>query len=1264
MSKPGHINQQQLAQWADSMPARSEFPRLLRKLILETTPGVVQLGFPAGEGVSSGGWDGTVKASEASPYVPQGLSLWEASVEKSAQTKADRDYAKRSSTPDGTPTTDATYVAAIARRWLKRDDWAKGKRQDRKWQDVKAVGLDDLETWLEMAPATWAWISEVCGLHPFGLRSADRWWEIWTQETNPTFPIDAVLAGREQAVDQLLGYLSGEPNLVTLTGGSLEELTAFVIAIAKRTENEGSSILARTVLVDDAAALRSLLLHNRPLVLILAAPELAREVPRGVIHHVVVPLQRTDSADIELPAIHAGKAAKAFESLTLNRRDNAGALGELARRSLTALRRHLASKRELHAPAWAATPLPITTRAALLAGRWHDRMQGDCAIIEQLAGSSYAQAREEILKLASREDPFVAIVDDGWDVVSPYDAWKLLSPHLQEADLQDFQAVVEKVFGEIDPAIEFSDDDRWRASIDGKQRSYSSDLRNGLARTLALMGAEGSETRIGHSTLENWARGSVAKLLRQANDDATGKHWTSIADVLPLLAESAPDAFLDAVKDGLGGNQPVLKLLFSDTDSSIFSSRSAHTELLWAVEGIAWSQAHFSAAVDVLARLAEIDPGGRTMNRPSNTLASIFCPWFPSNPVSADRQLTILGTLVRRYPDVAWPLLLTILPESIGGIHHPTHEPVFRDWMPVEQAVPTIDYHRLVSAALGWLMELAGGSAPRWAELVKRYDDLNPEDRNSFLGTLTEHLDAENIDLSGDDILWKTLVEMTGRHREFADAQWALDDDALKPLDDLATRLAPTSSYERALPLFEDWDPSLVNMRRRDDSAAYERELGRRRAEAIARVEADSGLDRVLDVSRKSVVPHSVGMALADAVQDKYDTVMIGKLDSEDRVDVQVSWAYLARRFNEAGWGWIISLCETIADLSVLQHARLLGLTRDFPRAWEVAEGAGDEVLQSFWKDFGYTGLGGDFGFVEHAAQSLVDVGRCAAALDFISIYSRGTDGNASLCVAEIAAAALENLRSVGSGDAELQSLSEYDFQQTFALLEDHRDEIGATRIAALQWAFFRVLGHEPSAPSLHSALATDPSFFVELICILYRAHSGVDEPEAADPAIATNAFYLLRSLRQVPGTQDDGSFDVDMLNAWIDDVLPKLKEKDRHETGCQTIGGLLASAPADPDGTWPHKGVRELIERVRESDIETGFELQIHNQRGVTSRQLEEGGEQERSLAAKYRSDAETFQDEWPRLAAIFRNLAASYESQAQRNDDSAERFRRGIES
>src|SRR6266545_1256812 len=144
MARLGFADRDDLVQWGQSQGASADLPDLVRQLILETTPGVVSLGFAAGVGVYGSGWDGTAKATAAGLNVPAGLSLWELSTRGDVNTKADDDFDKRDATPDGTPTSNATYVAVSTRTWRGRGEWARGKRELRRWRSVEALGVDDL----------------------------------------------------------------------------------------------------------------------------------------------------------------------------------------------------------------------------------------------------------------------------------------------------------------------------------------------------------------------------------------------------------------------------------------------------------------------------------------------------------------------------------------------------------------------------------------------------------------------------------------------------------------------------------------------------------------------------------------------------------------------------------------------------------------------------------------------------------------------------------------------------------------------------------------------------------------------------------------------------------------------------------------------------------------------------------------------------------------------------------------------------------------
>jgi hypothetical protein len=670
MVRPGFADRAQLLRWADTVGASADLPRLIRRLILETGSGIAEIGFPAGEGVRAGGWDGTVRATQATPFIPGGLSLWEVSADKDPGTKADTDYEKRRDTPDGTPTNECTYVAVQLRPWTKREEWAASRAGERRWKSVRAFGVDDIETWLEQAPVTHAWLSEHLGLSPHGLQPAESWWQTWSSRTTPALSPELVLAGRGEAVVDLRSRLGGVPQVTTIQGGSREEALAFIAAVVYGDPASGSGfVLPRVALVDDLAAWRTLIIQPHPLVLVPLREEFAQEIPSGCPHHIVVPLIGGPGGDIGLPAIDSAEAAAALRAAGIGERE-ADEAGRLARTSLLALRRRLANKQELHTPSWARPPVEMVVRRALLGGRWSDRRKGDQAILSSLTGFDYEKLREALDGLATQEDPLLTFVQGSWFLIAPHDAWLLLRRQLRADDLDRFEAAALEVLGELDPALELPPEGRWMASLEGKVRAYSSDLRRGLATTLALLGVHGDRIDAGgHATGADRAAGLVRSLLDQANADPTCHRWSSLSDVLPLLAEAAPDTFLDGVRAGLRGEPPVLVRVFTDKDDNgLFGPSSPHPGLLWALESLAWSPEHFGQAVDQLARLAEIDPGGRLHNRPLNSLKTINCPWHPGTSVSVASRLETFDALRERHPEIAWRLGLGVLPEALGAL--------------------------------------------------------------------------------------------------------------------------------------------------------------------------------------------------------------------------------------------------------------------------------------------------------------------------------------------------------------------------------------------------------------------------------------------------------------------------------------------------------------------------------------------------------------------------------------------------------------------
>lgn len=1227
---------------------------------------------PAGEGVAAGDWDGSIRTTEATAWVPEGLSVWELSVNSSPNKKADEDYVKRADTPDGTATGDCTYVEAILRPWTFRASWATGKRDGKVWRDVKALGLDDIETWLEAAPITWAWLSEELGLSPHGLRTGLTWWRDWAAQTNPALTPEVVLAGRAEAAQDFEDRLASSGSITTVAGASMEEVCAFVAAVAVNRDEQGKGkMLARLAFVDDISAWRQLTASSQPLVLVPRTPELASEIPTGTIHSFCVPVLAEEGADVILPSLDASALAAALRAGGIADSEKADALGRLGRRSLTALRRNIAVKAALHRPTWADTAPPRNVRSILLAGSWGDNAAGDRSIIEALAGGDYETFRESITGIVDHgTDPLAIRTDGAWHLVSAVDAWMLLASKLTYDDMQRFDTVVEMVLAEGDPALDLPRDQRWRASIDGRTRSYTGDLRRGLAQSLALLGVYGGTvTWSGGASGSVFANYLVRKLLEWASADSTGQAWQSLADILPLLAEAAPEAFLEAVSAAAAGDEPVLATMFQDSadESGLFSGGTPHTYLLWALECLSWCPDYFGRAVALLARLDEIDPGGRMSNRPAASLAAIYRPWHPDSSVDPDRRLAVLDTLRRRHPDAAWKLECSMLPETHGGTHFPISAPTFRTWKPDQQSVTYGEIWKMTTAAVERCIEDADTDAERWATILDHTSAMPPADRELVVAALHALADQPGVSTDFRDSVWRKLVDVIGRHREFADATWSLPDDELAKLDALATRYQPVSAYLRLVGLFQSYRP-YIGARRLDDYEVFERELGRQRVDAIKEIEAEGGFDAIMKLARDATVHGAVGIALAN-VGSSHDAELLAWLTIEGPDDLAgTAMSYFSARYAHEGFDLITSLLAQ-DDLTIEQRARLLLVARDnLPEVWALA--AADQELDTrYWTAFQPLGLGHEFDKLDEVADRLILAGRHADVLHLMSMYSH-TEDRPRPQAARLIVRALDGLLANQAQSAAARGLQTYDFQRLFAYLEAMRDHLEPGDLVRLQWAYLPALGYDAKIPALSESLANDPAEFVGMVCLVFRARPESEDEEKTedqaddeqrDASMATNAYRLLNAWDSPPGLVD-GAMDAGVLRAWLDRAVELLAERGRTEVGLQQFGQVLGHTPPDPDGTWPGVVVQDLLEDVQLEHIETGLYLHIVNGRGITSRGLEDGGDQELKLAADYRAKAGVLADSAPRTAALFRRLAASYEGDARRNEGDAERFRRGL--
>jgi hypothetical protein len=1212
---------------------------------------ITSISFRSGEGVQLGGWDGIVVVEGGNAFVPDGTSGWEVSTNEDPSGKADDDYEKRLANPHPISPSEGTFAFVTLRRWAGKQGWEDRRRSEGVWRSVRAYDADDLEGWLEQAPAVHIWLSILLGKHPGDALDLESYWADWSTTTRPATPPEFVLAGRGEVIKRIHGWLTETPGALALRAGSRDEACAvFAAAIQRLPVDERDAQLSRVVLVPSLSGWTRLTSERGPLLLVplFDAPE---AIPRAIRmgHRVLVPLGQADpsaSTTVNVPRLSRDEAAEILVSAGLPE-DRARELAALARSSLMSFRRKLAVSNEVQQPQWAR---PVEARGllpALLAGAWDEGQQGDREAIARLARISYEQWSPAVVRWSNETDPPVRRVGDAWFVISKEDMWSLIAQNLTRDDLDRFDEVVMEALGTPDPRYDLPARERWMAAVRGAVSRHSAVLRAGLADTLAIMGARGDTLQIAAGTsARDYATYLVRRLLKQANAD--WRIWASLSSSLSLLAEAAPDAFLSVVEEGHGAG-PILVRLFTQGEDGLFGD-APYAGLLWALETLAWSREHLSLATLALARLAGSIPG-EVRNRPQQSLRAVFLLWHPQTPAPLDQRLAVIDMLRQRQAEVAWVLLRDLIPKQldIGGN---TPKPRWREWAP--ESVQTVTHEELdrgVREVASRMLSDVGRRGSRWQDLIEILPRLPGEQYTAAVDRLAG-MDVGGLPPADRAAIWHSLRKLIASHRSFPDADWALPSDRIDALEGVFRRFEPTESAARYGWLFGN-APALPKGRGGDWRARQEAlEIARR--EAVQTMYAEAGLSGLVDLTGKVEESGELGVALAtsDLASAEEDNILRQHLGAEDRARALFARGFVVGRVRQRGREWAEhKWAEVARDWSPAQRAEFLFCLPSDARTWALVESSDHETDRHYWRLILPYGIGEVD--TEVAVRKLLAHGRPYAAVDLLGAHSTRVEAPSAGLIAD----ALEGILRASAEDERPSSSSAHYVEELLDVL-GRTGQVDEARLAALEWGFLTLLGTFARRPKLlQRALARDPTFFAQVVALVYQAEG--EEPRDLTPEEQPRwqrAYELLDSWRTVPGASDNGIVEAGALREWVQQARELNAADGRRTDGDRIIGRILSAAPPGPDGTWPQEAVRDVIEEVRGPDLEQGFETGVHLSRGTVRKGATEGGAQECVLAERFERFAAQIADGSPHTARILRRIADQYRAEALREDQRAQ--------
>lgn len=1235
--------------WTASNKRRAEekLPLLVKKLILASCSPIA-IDFPSGDSIAIGGWDGILEVDKGNDFIPSGKSGWEFGTNEDVKGKADDDYSKRSTNPSPLDLENSSFIFVTSRLWTKRDNWVSSKQNENKWKDVKALNAESLQGWLEQCPAVHRWFSELIGKRCIDLWDIEQSWNVFSNFTSVPLKTAFFLHNREEEAKKLKRLLHGEPSIYRIKSRSINEAYGFIFSVIK----EASDLNPRCLIVKTQSAWDMIANSDQTLILVPQGFQpigLGAAVSKG--HTVLIAVDEKSTENSSINLMHHSRLVRqaAIEKLGFSIAESSLIWNDTKGYIEPILRHPLIKPIDKLKPIWPQNYPNNVLFSVFFATEWFEDDSKDKEIMELLSGLPYEEFEKIVIELSNVDDPPIRKIGAVWQVISKMDLWLLIAPKIAKPYLDSFSKSLEKVLSDLDPSYELPPEERIMASVKGLTPRYSQKLKHGLSDSMAILSAYGDEysNQIGGDKLSRILNYLVKQLFEKNQNT---KFWYSINNIIPLIAESTPDAFLDAVESASYGDKPPLLGLFQTENDSVFGSCN-HSGLLWGIELLSWNKKYMARASLCLARLSEIDPGGKWSNRPFNSLISIYLGWINNTSATPNERITVLkSVLIPNHSNISWQLMTRLLP----GNTETTSEickPRYREWSSSGDIRPQQEqYSNYVKDVVNiMLREMECNFVERIPDVLENFNSYTSEQQDSTIEQLLS-INISEVDMGLRENILNELREILADHREFPDVEYVWPESFLEKLEKVYKYYDYDNLIKSNAYLFNDNWPRII-----EKDIPYEKITEfvlQKRISVLNLIYIEHGIEGILELITVSKLPYLIGtISYQSSFSGNIYSYVLECLEKRDtRTDFAKGFiSSLAHKHYKKA----ISLLKDNWSVDKKAHF-LLCLPINNETLLHVNK-LDNERRGLFWRNLDYYNVRNEnVTLANIIANNLLENERPLVAIHSISHFFKQASGLDSRLVASI-------LKEIAIKPLKADKLSLKNVQnEILSAIEfiQRADDLLDSEIMHIEWLYLEWFKSKKTKPiQLMKKISTDPDFFSQLILLIYKTNNEAEVgsiEEGTCKIINQRAEFSLRLLdynRILPG-QKGNEIDLDLLEKWIEKVRENLEGHKKKEIGDFYIGKYLSCCPVGNDNVWPHFSVRQIIERTKSKKLEQGIIDGLLNSRGLTMRNLYDGGKQETLQAKLYNDQAESIQLTSPRTSKVLRSIAKVYEDYAKTED------------
>lgn len=1230
------IKARDLTLWADTMQARTEFPVLLRRLIVTTVSGVSRCDFPGYDNGQRAGWDGVVESPVGTPWVPEGRSVWELGTNQDVERKAIEDFNRRSSDSLGMDISETTYIGVTLRAWApkRKADWLHRAKVQNRWKEVRVYDAEDLERWLERSLEARLWLAErLQRPEVSGVRTLDKAWNAWINSTEPPVGQAFFAEAVEEHQATLKAFLTDtEACHLILSAASVEEGLAFLwLAL----QGASLSIYRERLLVfDSAEPLQKMGMGSPTFIAVvhdLAADAVCQTLNRPLKSIFVRATAEENDADIVLRPLSWGailELTQLFQTDKETELQPKFAMPDLFQDcggSLTVLHRRCARFPEQRYPAWSRDiDRAEGLLAAAMIGQWDTADKSQRSVLQQLTGEKTLAGFERRFKnwLKTADAP-VWRCNSTCGVVAKSDIFFSLRETLTPAVLNRFYETALTVLQQPErtEAIGFEEIGGLTGSGSGVPQT-----KHQLADTAAFFAVHGADLVKGRCTydFDQKSREFVQSVLQPLTN------MENIGAELPRLAEIAPAMLIHLLEEDWTSAHSVIRDYLSTA-----SIQNSVLRSLW-------------DAMAVTAQLSEDD---------FIKSCRLLAVWWTDGVVSDVRRCEIqallrqlftpgevgvmtpehlgqaLGWMVKTFPELGgWicrRILVpkeVILPQALPAPHWKRFGQ--RHWTEAE----TVAYHDAMGKIV---LSATAATTAGLMEIVPVMCALSENVLTVFHEKLIRWWSRRPSDEAIAD-----MKEALRRQVNFR----LLPDSVRGIYEQFYQQLEPTEAVQKYRWLFAASDVDFAPGEIDDpdfDWDEREKTMECRRRDALQAIWAARGADGILELIQYGRASEVVGQRLAALLPEDGWSALLTRcvtLSETPRLQALVRGLTMAVTAEQLQtWsGWLTALPQN-AGLKLLHWMPFRSVI------WQWMDNTVPAWVETYWKTVYPAGVY-ELAEQQTAVKSLLAVGRPRAA--FLVVQRQpATIGAKQLLRIMLGMLQSSEEKAVGRTAATDEAIG----------IIVRSPEISQVDKVYLVFRYIETLVFQSSPQSeiirvLTSYAADHPEFYVRLIGWAFPRDEGrrnVAECGDNAPQFRGNSRTALRLIRLTETLNTEFSYE--RVKNWVNSVRQCSREIGRLATADRLLGKLLVRSLYDAKTVRFPMNFYRLLTEVNSEGLFQEAAAELLDDRNPSWWSFEERGEWDQWMVEKIREEMARIRYKWPRGVVLWQGVERQWLAEAE---------------